>query len=188
MEYRVTSIEKTENEGYREVLVTLNNGTEIHIAACHESWEQWGGTTEELYTTVDVAELYNEWLHGGDEPDESDIEIMVRDLNEPNFDTELLDHDIYYVEINNNGEKQVNVQRYYYLGDDGYKRAEFVGIRKRVVSPINKEEVETEEGISNQYVSDVTEDDIAHDFADIHLLPIEEVNEDTPCGKYIDKY
>lgn len=53
----------------REVVVTLDNDTEIHIAACYESWEQWGGTTEELGYTVDVADCVNEWLHGlEDEP------------------------------------------------------------------------------------------------------------------------
>ncbi len=52
----------------REVAVTLDNGTEIHIGACHESWEQWNGTRDELYTTVDVAEHYNAWLHGGSDP------------------------------------------------------------------------------------------------------------------------
>lgn len=53
----------------REVVVTLNNGTEIHIVSCYESWEQYGGTKDELYTTVAVADLCNDWLHEiDDEP------------------------------------------------------------------------------------------------------------------------
>jgi hypothetical protein len=53
----------------REVIATLNNGTTIHITSCFESWEQWGGTTDELYATAPIADHYNEWLHGGDLPD-----------------------------------------------------------------------------------------------------------------------
>lgn len=48
----------------REVKVTLSNGTEIHIVPCYESWQQYGGTTEELRLTVVIAERYNAWLHG----------------------------------------------------------------------------------------------------------------------------
>ena len=49
----------------REVKVTLNNGTKIHIVKCYESWEQFGGTIDELRVTVPIAEKYNGWLHGG---------------------------------------------------------------------------------------------------------------------------
>ena len=48
----------------REVKVTLSNGTEVHIVACHEGWEQYGGCVEELKKTIDIAERYNAWLHG----------------------------------------------------------------------------------------------------------------------------
>lgn len=48
----------------RSVKVTLTNGTRITIVPCHESWEQYGGTLDELYITVPVAERYNAWLHG----------------------------------------------------------------------------------------------------------------------------
>ena len=50
----------------RKVKVTLSNGTKITIVACHESWEQFGGTCDELRLTVPVAEKYNAWLHGAD--------------------------------------------------------------------------------------------------------------------------
>ena len=50
----------------RQVKVTLTNGTIIRIDPCHESWEQYGGTTDELYLTVPIAEKYNNWLHGMD--------------------------------------------------------------------------------------------------------------------------
>lgn len=62
----------------RGVLVTLNNGTEITIESCYESWQQYGGTTAELATTVDIADIFNDWLHGkGDEPDESDYHDVL---------------------------------------------------------------------------------------------------------------
>ena len=51
----------------RKVKVTLTNGTKITIVPCCESWEQFGGTTEELYVTVPVADRYNAWLHGAEE-------------------------------------------------------------------------------------------------------------------------
>lgn len=50
----------------REVKVTLSNGTEVHIVACYESYEQYGGCVEELKKTIDIAERYNAWLHGED--------------------------------------------------------------------------------------------------------------------------
>lgn len=56
----------------RELKVKLDNGTTIRIGACYESWQQWGGTTEELYVTMPIAESHNEWLHGGERPYESD--------------------------------------------------------------------------------------------------------------------
>ena len=55
------------NEGdvdARELLITLSNGTEIHACACYESWEQWGGTQDELYVSMPIVEQNNAWLHG----------------------------------------------------------------------------------------------------------------------------
>lgn len=49
----------------RKIKVELSTGSIITIEACHESWEQYGGTTEELYITMPTAEKYNDWLHGG---------------------------------------------------------------------------------------------------------------------------
>lgn len=64
-EYKIKDIEFKDNGKIkdREVVVTLDNGTEIHIASCYESWQQWGGTRDELWCTVDVAECVNGWLH-----------------------------------------------------------------------------------------------------------------------------
>ena len=55
------NVDKVED---REVVVTLNNSTQIHIVACHESWEQYGGTIDEMKITAPIAEQYNGWLHG----------------------------------------------------------------------------------------------------------------------------
>lgn len=49
----------------RKVKVTLTNGTRIYIERCHESWQQYGGTTEELWISMPIAEKYNDWLHEG---------------------------------------------------------------------------------------------------------------------------
>lgn len=54
---------------HRKIKVTLTNGTKITIEPCHESWEQFGGTTDELRLTVPVADKYNPWLHGGERED-----------------------------------------------------------------------------------------------------------------------
>lgn len=71
MKYYITDIEfhDASDPQDREVIVTLNNETKIHITSCYESWEQYGGTRDELSTTVDVADEVNGWLHGfEDEP------------------------------------------------------------------------------------------------------------------------
>jgi len=53
----------------RELKITLSNKIVIRAAKCHESWEQWGGTTPELFITMPIVERHNEWLHGGSKPD-----------------------------------------------------------------------------------------------------------------------
>ena len=50
----------------RKVKVVLSNGTRIYIESCYESWQQYGGTTEELWLTMPIAEKYNAWLHNED--------------------------------------------------------------------------------------------------------------------------
>jgi hypothetical protein len=52
----------------RKLKITLDNGRIIYAESCHESWEQWGGTTEELYVTLPIVEAHNAWLHGGAKP------------------------------------------------------------------------------------------------------------------------
>ena len=71
-DYKITDIDiVNRKKGEREVVCTLDNGTEVHITDCYESWEQWGGNCDELSCTVDVADCINDWLHGiGDFPAE----------------------------------------------------------------------------------------------------------------------
>ena len=71
-DYKITDIDIVNSKkGEREVVCTLDNGTEVHITHCYESWEQWGGNRDELSCTVDVADCINDWLHGiGDFPPE----------------------------------------------------------------------------------------------------------------------
>ena len=52
----------------RQLKIILSNGTTVRAEACWESWEQWGGTREELCITLPLVEQHNEWLHGGDRP------------------------------------------------------------------------------------------------------------------------
>ena len=52
----------------RQLRITLNSGSVIVAEACHESWEQWGGTPDELCHTQSLVEAHNDWLHGGELP------------------------------------------------------------------------------------------------------------------------
>lgn len=67
MEYKIENVEflNVNNPDERKIKVTLDNGTIIYIEACYESFMQYGGSTDELKETVDIAEKYNRWLHGG---------------------------------------------------------------------------------------------------------------------------
>ena len=49
----------------RKLKITLSNKTRIYVVPCHEAWEQYGGTIDELKLTMKTAEKYNKWLHGG---------------------------------------------------------------------------------------------------------------------------
>ena len=66
MDYKIKKVELLyQNQvARRKVKVTLTNGTKIYIIPCYESWEQYGGTESELWTTLPIAEKYNKWLHG----------------------------------------------------------------------------------------------------------------------------
>lgn len=59
----------------REVEVKLSNGSCVKICECCESWEQYNATTDEKWVSVGIAEIVNEWLHGGDESEEMSSEI-----------------------------------------------------------------------------------------------------------------
>ena len=54
----------------RKLKIELSNGRTIKAQKCHESWEQWGGSQDELRLTMPTVEANNEWLHGGAEPAE----------------------------------------------------------------------------------------------------------------------
>ena len=49
----------------RKVKVTMTSGHIVYIERCYESWVQYGGTKDELWETMPIAERYNDWLHGG---------------------------------------------------------------------------------------------------------------------------
>lgn len=64
MERKIENVQFLNEGKEREIIVSLSNGAEVHIAACQESWEQWGGTIDDLYVTMPIAERNNAWLHG----------------------------------------------------------------------------------------------------------------------------
>ena len=102
---------------------------------------------------------------------------------------EIFDHDIYYVEEDADGNKQINVQRYYY-DDENINIVEYCGIRLPI--PCTREEFEDAILESKQYSGPVSLDrskaieKLKKDMVRIKKLPIEEVNEFTSLGKYID--
>jgi len=57
----VTKQKITRNKlGYiTQIQFTLDTGTNITAEPCYESWQQWGGTREELWETVPLLEKYN---------------------------------------------------------------------------------------------------------------------------------
>ena len=65
---KVKKVEKLfENQiARRKLKITLSNKTIIYVVPCYESWQQYGGTIDELRLTVPIAEKYNRWLHGNE--------------------------------------------------------------------------------------------------------------------------
>ena len=70
MPHRIKSIEYLyeSKPSRRELKIKLTNRTIIHACSCYESWQQWGGSTEELYATMPTVQAHNDWLHGGERP------------------------------------------------------------------------------------------------------------------------
>lgn len=68
IEIGIVKVEKVnENDkANRELKITMKSGSEIHVVPCHKSWEQYGGLLEEEQAAVDIANKYNDWLHGID--------------------------------------------------------------------------------------------------------------------------
>ena len=52
----------------RDLKITLTNGAIIRAGQCYEGWQQWGGTTSELWITQPIVTAHNDWLHGGNLP------------------------------------------------------------------------------------------------------------------------
>lgn len=48
----------------RKIKVILTSGNVVYIEKCYESWQQYGGTQDELWETMPIAKKYNGWLHG----------------------------------------------------------------------------------------------------------------------------
>ena len=65
-EIQVTSITLlyVNNVSRRKIKVRLNTGSIIYISPCYESYIQSNGSLNELSVTVQIAEKFNNWLHG----------------------------------------------------------------------------------------------------------------------------
>jgi|GEM_PF-2409279 len=48
----------------RMIKVKLSNGAVVKIVPCYESWEQYNATLDEKRATIQIAEKFNDWLHG----------------------------------------------------------------------------------------------------------------------------
>jgi hypothetical protein len=46
------------------IKVKLSNGAVVKIVPCYESWEQYNATLDEKRATIQIAEKFNDWLHG----------------------------------------------------------------------------------------------------------------------------
>jgi len=55
----------------RQLKIKLSSGSTVTAESCYESWQQWGGTRDELYITLPIVDAHNEWLHGGERPNYS---------------------------------------------------------------------------------------------------------------------
>ena len=127
--------------------------------------------------------MANEQFWGELSQDEKDAILLDYALIELYFD-KYLDWDIFYVEETANG-KQLNVQRCYYANEDGLQCTEYTGIRENI--PVDR--LAIEENILNcqQYSGKATLDEFLQDIEDMKSLLIADVNDKTPCGKYIDR-
>lgn len=72
-DYYIKSVGFTTEDGERLVTATLSNNAVVKISPCYESWQQYNCTTNEMRTTVGIADIVNEWLHGEAEEPESDV-------------------------------------------------------------------------------------------------------------------
>ena len=105
-------------------------------------------------------------------------------LRKPNSIEQIFDHDIYYVEEDIHGNKQLNVQRYYYDGDESIMCQEYIGIRLPI--PTTREEVEDAIENCSQMVGEVMASEVWEDIKRMKRLPIDKVDEFTSLGKYVD--
>ena len=115
-----------------------------------------------------------------------DFQNIIQAISTKDSISKYLDKDIYYIEETKHG-KQLNIQRYYY-NEGGLVCLEYTGLRIPIKGKITREKVTNETEPCKQYTYACNEEYILEDMQDITELPITEVDENTPCGKYIDKY
>ena len=134
----------------------------------------------------DNPEQYCDWE---EENEECWRDRQWREYNK-HLPNEIFDRDIYYVEEDEHGNKQINVQRFYF-DDENIMRTEYTGIRLPI--PCTRKQFEDAILESKQYSGPVSLDrseaimELKRDMFRMKFLPIEDVNEYTPLGKYIDK-
>ena len=64
--YKVVDVQYVNEDDVdsRELRITLENGTEITAVACCESFEQWGGNSDEQWSALPTIEDNLDWLQG----------------------------------------------------------------------------------------------------------------------------
>lgn len=154
-------------ENITETIYETPKGKEAHIEvyALTDDFEAWC-----------VDDLFNE----------QDIETLAKITSKNDLIAKYLDKDIYYVEETKHG-KQLNIQRYYY-NEEGLVCLEYTGVRIPIKGKITREQVNNETDACKQYTYACELEYVLEDMQNITELSITEVNENTPIGKYIDKY
>ena len=169
----------------REAVVTLNNGTEIHIAPLYESWHQWGGTTDELWTTVSIADCINDWLHGIEDDPPAEVYDYIEDDCVVDF-KDYLDCDLYQVEIDEaTGKKVIHIDGYCYFNGEEYQLVQFTFCYMDIDGTQSTQTADEASCLTKQYQYPITFEKVKDYYKDCPPLPYEQVTEDTPVGFYI---
>lgn len=112
--------------------------------------------------------------------------LPFKDITDIN---EIFDRDIYYVEIDYKGDKVINVQRFYF-DEENIMCTEYYGVRLPI--PCTRNQFEDAIFESKQCSGPVSLDraeamkELENELCGLKRLCVDDVDENTPLGKYID--